>query len=232
MRNNLKEADILKKISEKSSMKQDVYEKTHEIFDMLKDISKEIAESSHKQIKKIDKRINVEYTDSGEFEAQIKIAGDMLVMSMHTNVFEFPRDHEIMQSSYIKKDISRSYCGVIYIYNFLADSLKYNRTNDVGYLVARIFINREYHYMVEGKRQIGLLYNNFINQTIDRPLLKKVLISSILYCLDFDLLTPPYDVMKEVSVFEMLENSNNMNIKTGKRLGFKFQVDQDDFKNK
>jgi hypothetical protein len=112
------------------------------------------------------------------------------------------------------------------MYNFLSDSYKYNRVNDVGYLVARIFINREYHYFVEGKRQIGLMYNNFANAKIDRGALKRILETSISYCVDFDLLTPVYDSIKVVSVSEKLENS--MNMKTGKRLGFRFQVDQDD----
>lgn len=232
MKNAPKESMILQKMYGKSSMKYDVYRKTFETFQMLKDIAKEITTSTKKQISKTNPQIAVEYTDMGEFEIRLKFAGDMLVIMMHTNVFEFPREHEVMRTSYVKQDPSRSYCGVIHMYNFLSDSFKYNRTNDVGYLVARLFVNKEEHYMVEGKRQIGLLYNNFVNETINRTALKKVLISAIVYCLDFDLLTPPYDAIKEVSVLEMLENSSNMSIKTGKRLGFRFQVDKDDFVKK
>jgi hypothetical protein len=81
--------------------------------------------------------------------------------------------------------------------------------------------------MVEGKRQMGLLYNNFIKETIDRDALKQILISAILYSIDFDLLTPPYDTVQEISVMEMNDNSANLSVKTGKRLGFKFQVDSE-----
>ena len=36
----------------------------------------------------------------------------------------------------------------------------------------------------------------------------------------------PYDNMKEVNVEEMLTVRENMQIRTGKRLGFKFQADK------
>ena len=55
---------------------------------------------------------------------------------------------------------------MINIYNFLADSFKYNRLNDVGYLVGRVFLNKDLHYFVEGKRQLGFLYNDFVNDKL------------------------------------------------------------------
>ena len=224
----LKKLPLVDKIAIKGGMKLDVYNTTLESFHDLKAIAKNMIDSLKKKVIKTDKRILFNYINKGEFEAELMFGGDMLVMTMHTNVFEFPREHDIMNLSYIKQDITRSYCGIINMYNFLADSYKYNRQNDVGYLVARIFINREYHYFVEGKRQIGLMYNNFAKAKIDRSALKKILETTISYCVDFDLLTPVYDSIKVVSVSEMLENSLNLNLRTGKRLGFRFQVDRDD----
>jgi len=34
---------------------------------------------------------------------------------------------------------------MISIYNFLSDSFKFNRVNDIGYLIARVFTNKENH---------------------------------------------------------------------------------------
>ena len=116
---------------------------------------------------------------------------------------------------------------MINVYNFLADSFKYNRINDIGYLVARFFLNKDLHYFVEGKRQLGFLYNDFVNEVINSDKIRKIIESSILYSMDFDLLTPPYDTMKVVSVSEVNEVTSAMSIKTGKRLGFKFQADND-----
>jgi len=45
--------------------------------------------------------------------------------------------------------------------------------------------------------------------------------------MDFDLLTPHYDAMKIVSVHDVNEATSEMSIKTGKRLGFKFNADND-----
>jgi hypothetical protein len=99
--------------------------------------------------------------------------------------------------------------------------------NDLGYVIGRIFINKENHYFVEGKRQLGFLYNDFVHAVIDPEKISNVLESTILYCLSFDLFTPPFDAVKEVSVQDMQEASESMQIKTGKRLGFRFQADND-----
>ena len=158
------------------------------------------------------------------------MAADLLFITMHTNVFEFPRQHEVMKTSYVKDDPRRSYCGVIHFYNFLSDSIKYNRINDSGYLIARLFINREKYFFVEGKREVGYYYNYFSKGAIDRTKLKDILESTMLYCINFDLLTPPYELVKETSVQDIIDNNNYLRIKTGKRLGFRFQADHEDMK--
>jgi hypothetical protein len=100
--------------------------------------------------------------------------------------------------------------------------------NDLGYLIGRIFTNKENHYFLEGKRQLGFLYNDFVHATVDEKAIRAVLESTILYCLNFDLYTPPFDSIKEISVSEMQAASESMQIKTGKRLGFRFQADNDE----
>ena len=220
--------EIIQRLTEKSVTKYDVYNNTLDVFKKLKVIGKEIANDTKDKIPKIYKSIAVDFKARGEFEFEMKFAGDMLVATMHSNVFEFPRNHEIMKTSYVKEDKLRSYCGIINFYNFLADSFKYNRLNDVGYLVGRLFINKENHFFIEGKRQLGFLYNNFINEVIDDDAIKKILESTIIYCIDFDLLTPPYDNVKEVTVMEMKNITSNISLKTGKRLGFQFQSDSED----
>lgn len=219
---------ILKTLKEKSSMKQDVYENTVRAFNMLKSTTKKIVTDLKKEIIVIDKRIIIEYKEKGEFEFELRVAGDLLIFAMHTNVFEFDRNHQIWRSSYVKEDYTRSFCGMINIYNFLNDSFKYNRVNDLGYVIGRIFINKENHYFAEGKRQLGFLYNNFMNAVVDEMALRAVLESAILYCLNFDLFTPPFDTIKEISVIDMQAASESMQIKTGKRLGFRFQADSDE----
>lgn len=219
---------ILQTIREKSVLKQNVFSNTILNFKVLKRCLKEICHDLLEEVSDEDERIPIEYKDKGEYECQVKIAGDILIFQMHTNVFRFDNSNNLWKTSYLSEDNNRGYIGVINVYNFLADSFKYNRHNDVGYLIARMFVNNENHFMVQGKRQMGFLYNDFINSELTPEGMKRVLESAILYTLDFDLLTPPYDSIKEVSVYEMMEMSNNMQIKTGKRLGFQFSADSDE----
>lgn len=218
---------ILQLLKEKASLKQDVYKNTVEMFYDLKQVVREVVDELRPLAYAIDKRLVVEYRDKGEFEIELRVAGDVLLFHMHTNVFEFDTTHQMWRTSYVKQEPSNSFCGMINIYNFLADSFKYSRTNDLGYLVARVFLNKDDHYFVEGKRQLGFLYNDFSNAILDKEGLRKIVESSIVYCLNFDLFTPPFEEMKVVSIGQVLEESSMMSLKTGKRLGFRFQADTD-----
>jgi hypothetical protein len=222
----MKPGDLFKAVVAKSGLKQEIYANTLAAFNDFKKETLKLAEGYHKAVRQTKWPIPFEYKDRGTFEFELKFGSDVLIFFMHTNVFEFSRDHEVMKSSYIRHDKSRSYCGIIHVFNFLADSFKYNRTNDIGYLIGRVFINRESHYFIEGKREIGLLYNNFATAILDPPAINSIITSSILYTLNFDLLTPPYDNMKEVTLQEMLTTIDGLQMRTGKRLGFRFQADK------
>ena len=226
---NEKEAQefIFNTVKEKSVLKQDIFNNMILNFKVLKQVLKEIGDDLCAKIEEVDERVIIEYKDTGEFEAQLRVAGDVLVFHLHTNVFKFDNQNSLWSTSYFKENGNRGYCGIINIYNFLNDSIKYNRINDAGYMIGRVFINAENHFMVEGKRQMGFLYNDIINSVIDKEKMKAIIQSAVLYTLDFDLFVPPYDQVKEVSVLEIQQLSENLKLKTGKRLGFKFQADSD-----
>jgi hypothetical protein len=222
---------IVELLKEKSNLKQKVFDNTLEAFNEIRDILKDIVEEINSKIYgKVDSRVLLEFYDKGTFEVELKIAGDILVFNMHTNVFDFPPEHSVKQITYFEENPYRSFSGIISIYNFLADSIKFARYEDLGYLIGRIFVNVDKHYMVEGKRQLGLLYRDYHLNVISKESLKNIVYSAILYTLDFDLLVPPYDSVSILTVKTMLDTINNAKIKTGKRLGFKFYPDNDDIK--
>ena len=212
-------------IREKSVLKQDVYHHTLGVFDQLKKALSERVLDIQKDFGNTDKRVDFHYRDNGDFQAEIKVAGDVLVFIMHTNVFQFDQSHSVWKSSYVREDASRSYVGMIQVYNFLADSFKYQRVSDLGYLIGRIFINREGHFIVQGKRQLGYLYNDFVNGVMDHATLHSIVESAILYTLDFDLYTPPYENMAQVTVDEIQSISSSSSLATGKRMGFRFSLE-------
>jgi hypothetical protein len=211
---------ILKLLAEKSVMKQDVYSNTIAVFTELKNVLKDIADELSVEIMQVDKRINIYSKDVSMQSIQLKVAGDILDFEMHSNVFQFDRSHPMFKTGYVKNQALNSYCGIISIYNFLSDSYKYNRSNDLGYLIARLFINREKKFFLETKTQIGYKYNSFSEIEIGRAQLVDIINELIIYAVTFDLLTPPFEAVKQVSVFEMQEKSSSAALRTGKRLGY------------
>ena len=217
---------ILATIVTKSTLKQHVFDNTFSTFNLLKEVLIEIASEMDDELDdKLDKRVRIEYRDRGKFEAQLQIASDLLIFQMHTDVFEFDSNHIIWQNEYVQADRCNSYCGVINIYNFLSDSFKFNRNADEGYLIGRIFINRERRYFVEGKHQSSMRAMEFGRAEIDRDALVAILESAIAFSLDFDLLMPPYEDNKRVTVDQFNTKMDNSKFVTGKRLGYDFDVE-------
>jgi hypothetical protein len=220
-----KKLAIIGTLKEKSVLKQKVFDNTFESFCMIKEILKNLSKDINTSLGSIDPRVKLEYTDRSNFDAQLKVAGDILLFSMHSNIFQFDRDHQAWKSPYIQKNKFNAYSGIINIYNFLADSFKYSRLDDLGYLIARVFINHEYQYFVEGKRQMGMLFTNFGNEAISKPALQLILSTAIQYSMEFDLLVPPYDTIKIATVGQAEAKIQHSRIITGKRLGFQFNSD-------
>jgi hypothetical protein len=219
---------ILQLLQEKAILKKDVYTLASGVFNDLKLALKGIQADLSKNLGPIKKDIELSYRESGDFEAEFNIADDTLVFILHSNVFTFDRNHRIWKLPYVKDNPDNAFCGKIYVYNFLADSFRFNRMHDTGYLIARIFVNREKHFFVEGKRQLGFLYNNFESDTLDSIHLRSIIESTILYSLDFELFSPPYEQVQQLTVEDIISASKNrVNIATGKRLGFRFHADDD-----
>ena len=89
-------------------------------------------------------------------------------------------------------------------------------------MIARVFINEDNHFLVEGRKQMGYLYNDFVNNVLDRPMWTRIMESALLYSLAFDLLVPPYDQVSTTTVHAVNNLKSDDETQTGKRLGFQF----------
>ena len=215
---------VCEQIKSKMELKKGVYKNIEAAFEMFKNIAKAYPETFRTHHPDSEVEVKYEYKQSQSF--QLRFGSDILYFAIHSNVYEFNRDHELMKTPYLRQDKERSYCGMISIYNFLTDSIVYNRQNDVGYLIGRIFVNKENHCYIDGKKEVGQVYNNFSTTLFDNDLAIRILEAAIQYTVNFDLLVPPYEIMKEISVNDMLEFDNKqVPFKTGKRVGFRFQAD-------
>lgn len=217
---------ILDALNLKSKVKSIVFDQSFEVFNQFKDILGEVSNDLNDLLEiENHRRIRLEYRDRGKYEAELKFADDVLVFSLHSDTFQFDRDHSIWKNAYAKEDPLNSYCGVISVYNFLYDSMKFNREGDLGYLVARIFINRERYFFVEGKRQKRQATSGFGKHLLERDEILKIIESAMLYTLSFDLLVPPFDMVKVASVEQINAKIESSSMTTGKRMGFKYNSD-------
>ena len=213
----------------KGELKQSIFSVTMDTMQLFKDAAKGFEEYYRDHYADDHDNIPVLFTNKNQYQFMLKFGGDVLIFLMHTNVFEFSRDHEVMRTPYIKEDKDRSYCGMIQIFNFLGDSLKYDRVNDLGYMIGRIFINKEGHYYIEGKRELAQVINNFSSNEISAEAVQEILSSAIRYTLNFDLLVPNYEDMKIITVNDILQLEEQTNLlRTGKRLGFRFEQDKNE----
>ena len=212
---------IIGGLNTKAGLKQHIYRNTLTVFEELKRCAKDIAEKLTPEVIKKDPSLEVQFFEKGEFEFHLKLSGDTIAFIMHTNVFAFPPEHEVSKMEYVTEAYGRGYCGMIMAYNFLSDSIKYQRLGDIGYLLARLFINSEGHFYVDGQRQLYFLFKNFSQQEIDETAIIKIIEQTMLYALDFDLYVPPMEAMGDMTLEQKNYVNNPSGFATGKRLGFK-----------
>jgi hypothetical protein len=217
---------IVVSLKEKSTHKLKVLEQATHQFEVLKTEAEKLANELNQEIEGLT-NVNVRYTQKGSFQAELKFGEDLIIFFLHNDVFDFERSHRIWKTSYVEENRINAYCGMISIFNFLNTSFEMNRLEDLGYLIGRIFINADNHYFMEGKKQLGFLFNDFSSSELDNQSLRSIIMATIQYCQQFDLLTPPFSSMSQVQVGQIMDISNQMSVKTGKRLGFKFSTEQD-----
>ena len=220
---SIENSPLVTAILQKGGIAKDVTDKAYAVLQSIKLVMQRLETDLRKQVVAADPRIKIQYHDRGTFEAEIKVGEDLLIFIMHTNAFVFDAGHPVWKTGYVSLDQSRGTVGMISVYNFLSDSFKFDRRNDIGHLVARMFVNREGHFFEEGKRQLGVLFNDYANMQADETLLRSFIESVIAFSIDIDVNVPPFDAMKEITVYEAMVNTMQSTVTTGKRLGFKFE---------
>jgi len=206
-------------LESKSSAKQVTYKNLLTSFDLLAKESKRIIAALKKRVKPSDEDVTVDFKLINEHEFQVKLAGDLLVFVLHTNVVTFADDHALMKSDYIKEKEINRYFGQIMIYNFMSDSIKYNRMNDPGYLLARILINHENRFLVEGEGPLGFLYNVISPTTINETDLNSIVKHALRIAIENDLMAPPFPDVQFITVYQ--KNEKTQELGAGQKIGFK-----------
>ncbi|MDQ3292605.1 MAG: hypothetical protein M3Q05_15060 [Bacteroidota bacterium] len=218
---------IFEGLKQKSTTKQTIYRNTQDIFEKMRVAAADIVAILSKKITEVDSNVVIEYRNINEFEFHIKFSGDLLIFVMHSNVITFPDDHELMTSDYVEEDFRRRFFGHIMAYNFMADSIKYNRMNDPGYLLARILINVENHFYIEGVSELDLEDNDISKNIVDDKALRLFIESAMVASVNNDLIAPALEDIKKISVKQKMENQQ---VSRGQKLGFSFSYESNNFK--
>ena len=218
--------EIVDLLINKAALKQDIAEYSEKVIERFKEIVQKELEELGKHVD--DSRIRLDYKDNGKYEFRVNIGSDALVFQLHTNIFRFDDENPMWKSKYLEENGANGYFAIINIYNFLAESVEKSRLNDAGYLIGRIFLNHEEHFLVEGKGQLGFLFRDLETSELTDDVICQIIQASLAFAIEFDLITPPYDMVQEVSLMQINAISSDLQIATGKRLGFKFSAEDKD----
>ncbi len=210
-------------LKEKSTAKQAIYRNTQAAFDCLRQVSQELVVELSRKLTPLDSSVVIEYRPVNEMEFHIRFSGDLLVFVMHSNVVTFADDYGPMPSAYVAADFRRRFFGHIMAYNFMADSIKYQRLNDPGYLVGRLLVNINNHYYLEGVQQLELPDNDMSDNLLTPRMMRLFVESAMIAAVNNDLIAPPLPEIQRINVKQKLENQQ---VSRGSKVGFSFSHQQ------
>ncbi|WP_261990165.1 hypothetical protein [Hymenobacter sp. BT188] len=210
-------------LKQKATAKQAIFRNTSAAFELLRQVSMELTLELSRRITAIDSTVVIEYRPINEMEFHIRFSGDLLMFVMHSNIVTFPDDYGPMPSKYVEEDFRRRFFGHIMAYNFMADSIKYQRLNDPGYLVGRLLINIENHYFIEGVKELELPDINMADNMLTHDALKLFVESAMIAAVNNDLIAPPLQEIQKITVKQKIENQQ---VSRGSKLGFSFYSGQ------
>jgi hypothetical protein len=214
---------IFEGLKQKSTAKQAIYRNTQAAFDCLRLVSQELVVELTRRLTPLDSSVVIEYRSINDMEFHIRFSGDLLVFVMHSNIVTFPDEYGPMPSKYVEADFRRRFFGHIMAYNFMADSIKYQRMNDPGYLVGRLLVNIENHYFLEGVQQLELPDNDMSDNIISPTTMRLFVESAMIAAVNNDLVAPLLPEIQKISVKQKLENQQ---VSRGSKVGFSFSAQQ------
>jgi hypothetical protein len=209
-------------LESKSTAKQTAYKNIRWAFNILSQESKGIVEELKRRAKPSDRDVTVEYNFVSEHEFDVKLAGDMLIFVMNTNVVTLEDAHAIMTADYIRENEVNRYFGQILVYNFMAESLKYHRHNDPGYLLARLMINHENRYFIEGEKELEA-YNEISEQPVSEEDLQKVVKIVLKMAIENDLVAPPFTEVKSITLNQ--KRDHTLELGGAQKIGFRMSYE-------
>lgn len=209
-------------LENKSTAKQATYRHIVEAFSIFSNEAKHVVDELLKRAHPEDKDVTVSFNIVNEHEFDVKLAGDMLIFVMHTNIVTFEDTHPIMREEYILQNDVNRYFGQIMIYNFMADSLKFNRAQDPGYLLARLMVNHDNRFFIEGEKELAE-FNKISDGPITEEILRKIVKIVLRMAIENDLIAPPFTEVKSITLHQKRAHAPQLG--GGQKIGFRMSYE-------
>jgi len=209
---------IKRMLESKSAAKQTTFKHLAKAFNLMCTDSRRIINELRDDAQPGNEDVTLYFRSISKHEFHVKLAGDLLIFVMHTNIITFDDEHEVMKDEYIRLNDLNRYFGQINIYNFMYDSLRYNRGNDPGYLIGRLMINHEDRFFMEGEKPFTRLYGRVSPQPIDDPTLQNIVKLSLQIAIKNDLMAPPYSKVRSLTLNQ--KNEHTIELGGGQKIGF------------
>ena len=107
----------------------------------------------------------------------------------------------------------------------MSDSFKFNRHNDPGYLLARLLINNEARYIIEGNGRLGALSNKISGGPISEMELNVLIKIALTMAIENDLVAPPFPQVQFITVHQKNEKTQEMG--GGQKIGFRMSFENE-----
>lgn len=203
----------------KSTAKQITYKNLLQSFHTLQEDARQVINEIKNRARPGDQDVTTEFMAVNDHEFQVKLAGDLLVFVLHTNIVTFQDEHPILQTGYMRQQQVNRYFGQIMIYNFMSDSIRFNRMNDPGYLLARLLINHEGRYVIEGDGPLATFANTISDGPISDLELTNLVKLTLAMAIENDLVAPPFPEVRFITLHQKLEKTQELG--AGQKIGFR-----------
>lgn len=177
----------------KSALNKKVLSETQRAFHLLRERAEKTALRLREIIVSQKDEAEAKVDDGGEYMFTIEIGPDIIAFSNMQDVSAPSGDMPSLKTPYVQEDPSRAYFGQILVYNFLTSSYVQRRMQDPGYMVARILVNKDGFFTVEGVGKVAEPFADLASCQVDATNMQKVVESCILASLAIDLMMPPAD---------------------------------------
>lgn len=217
-------AYLKSRLSSKARLKQKVWKNAIKFFDGLRNEA-ELLISELKEKEAGNDNIRVEFKSISEFEFHVYFGSDLVVYSLQTNIVTFDSTHYLIQNKYLQQDPDLTFFGQILIYDFMADSLLYNRTEDTGYLLGRILVNRDNHFMIEGVRDLHYLFEGIEKTEGSKENNAMLIYKSLAVAIDSDLLAPDFTQIQFTTLGVRMKADRELG--HGSKIGFQMSTNEE-----